>query len=100
MLVFWLGAVASKVAFLIIVETCDLTNVRLFLLFLYIIGDVDDGGRSLLLPLPSIFPPLISKPLLFILSSFLDDSAALSHDRADFGSLSLVFLGRDESLEP
>ena len=67
MLVFWFGAVAGKVAFLITVETRDLTNVTSFLLFLRDIGGVDVGGRSLLLPLPSVFPPLTPEPLLLIL---------------------------------
>ena len=68
MLVFWLGVVIGKVAFLITVETCDLTNVTLLLLFLQDIGGINIGNRSQLFPLPSVFPPLTSELLLFILS--------------------------------
>ena len=67
MLVFWLGAVAGKVAFLIIIKTRDFTNVTPLFLFLWDIGDVDISGRSLLFPLPSVFPLLTPEPHLLIL---------------------------------
>ena len=67
-LVFWLGAVAGKVAFLIAVEICDLTNVMPLLLFFQDIGSIDTGGQSLLFLLLSMFLPLTPEFLLFILS--------------------------------
>ena len=58
MLVFWLGAVAGKMAFLITVEIRDFTNITPFLLFLQDIGSINIGGQSLLFLLSSMFLPL------------------------------------------
>ena len=66
-LVFWLGVVAGKVAFLIRVEIRDFTNVTPLLLYLRDISGVDIGGQNVLFLLLSMFPPLTPEPLLLIL---------------------------------
>ena len=93
MLVFWLGAITGIMAFLIIVERCDLNSVTLF--FFLVVSTVLSSMAGV------FFDSLVCSCQhlnLFCLSSFLAGSAGLSHGKTDFGSLVLGSSGREKSL--